>query len=100
MSDVLSTDTLVVNGQQVQLAGIRGRPVMLSGLKAWIQSNGGKLTCRAVGPKYQCLTATNKDVGMVVLANGAGEVDAGAPPQYRQIQTQAQMGHKGIWAQR
>ncbi len=100
VSDVLSTDTFVVNGQQVQLAGIRGRPVMLNGLKAWIQSNGGRLACRAVGSKYHCVTPTNKDVGMVVLANGAGEVDAGAPPAYRQVETQAQMSHKGIWAQR
>jgi len=100
VNEVLSTDTFTVNGQQVQIAGIRGRPVMLAGLKNWIAGNGGQLTCRPVGPKFRCATPNNKDVGLIVLANGAAELDAGAPPEYRQAQLQAQANHKGIWAQR
>lgn len=100
VNEVLSTDTFMVNGQQVQIAGIRGRVLMLAGLKNWIAGNGGQLNCRAVGAKYRCATANNKDVGLIVLANGAAEVDAGAPPEYRQAELQAQANHKGIWGQR
>lgn len=99
VNEVLSTDTFRVNGQSVQIAGIRGGAVMLAGLKNWIAGNGGQLNCRPVGPKYRCATSNNKDVGLVVLANGAAEVDAGAPPEYRQAQLQAQSSHKGIWGQ-
>jgi endonuclease YncB( thermonuclease family) len=72
---------------------------MLSGLKGWLSSNGNQLNCSAVGPRYRCVTPNGKDVAMVVLANGAAEVDAGAPPEYRNAQNQARMMHKGIWAQ-
>jgi len=100
VNEVLSTDTFRVSGQQVQIAGIRGRAMMLAGLKNWIAANGGQLSCRPVGPKYRCATPNNKDVGLIVLANGAAEVDAGAPPEYRQAELQAQANHKGIWGQR
>lgn len=96
---MLSTDTYLINGQQVQLAGIRGTALMLGGLKAWVKGNGGRFSCRAVGAKYRCITTdTGKDVGLIVLANGVAQVDAGAPPEYRQVEIEAQMKHKGMWA--
>jgi hypothetical protein len=97
VTEVLTTDTFVVAGQQIQLAGVRGRAMMLTGLRGWIANNGNQLNCRAVGPRYRCSTPNGKDVGQIVLANGAGEADANAPPEYRSAETQARLGHKGIW---
>jgi len=100
VSEVLSTDTFVVAGQQVQLAGVRGRAVLLTGLRGWLANNGNQLNCHAVGSRYRCSTPNGRDVGQIVLANGAGEVDANAPPEYRAAETQARLAHKGIWSGR
>ena len=84
----------------MQIAGVRGRPMMLAGLKGWLQNNGNQLNCRAVGPRYRCVTPNGKDVGLVVLENGAAEADANASAEYRAAVSRAQSLHKGIWAQR
>lgn len=84
-------------GQRVQIAGVRGGPTMVNGLKGWLNANGNALICRAAGARYRCLTPNGKDVGLVVLENGAGETDASASVEYRSAENQAKAAHKGIW---
>ena len=73
---------------------------MVGALQGWIVKNGSALSCRAIGARYRCSTSSGKDVGQVVLQNGAGEADADAPADYRAAEAQARSGRRGIWAQR
>lgn len=100
VSDVLSTDTMIVAGQRVQLAGLRGTPSLAAPFRRWLQGHGGQLSCRAVAGRYQCNTPNGLDVGRVLLLNGAAECDAGAPAEYQLAQQQARQARRGLWAQR
>ena len=100
VSDVLSTDTMIVAGQRVQLAGLRGTPSLAAPFRRWLQGHGGQLSCRAIAGRYQCTTANGLDVGRVLLLNGAAECDAGAPAEYQLAQQQARQARRGLWAQR
>src|SRR5579862_792412 len=53
---VLTTDTLSVGGQQVQLAGVEGvsGPVT-QGLSHYLQSQGNHLSCTPVGGRFRCV---------------------------------------------
>jgi endonuclease YncB( thermonuclease family) len=97
---VPSTDTLVVAGQRVQLAGVRGVSEMTQPLQRWIASTGNTVTCRPAGTRYRCTTANGSDVGQVVLQNGGGTAEPGAPANYRGAEMQARMARRGIWRQR
>ena len=100
VSDVLSTDTMIVAGQRVQLAGLRGTPSLAAPFRRWIQGHGGQLSCHALAGRYQCTTPNGLDVGRVLLLNGAAECDAGAPAEYQLAQQQARQARRGLWAQR
>ncbi len=100
VSEVQATDTFVVAGRRVQLAGVRGGSAMRDALQGWIVKNGSSLSCSAAGQRYRCSTANGKDVGQVVLQNGGGEADTDAPPDYRAAEAQARSARRGIWAQR
>lgn len=100
VSDVLSTDTMIVAGQRIQLAGLRGTPSLAAPFRRWLQGHGGQLSCRGVAGRYQCTTPNALDVGRVLLLNGAAECDAGAPAEYQMAQQQARQARRGLWAQR
>jgi endonuclease YncB( thermonuclease family) len=100
VSEVPSTDTLVVAGQRVTLAGVRGVSEMTQPLQRWIASSGNSVTCKPVGSHYRCTTANGSDVGQVVLQNGGGTATPDAPANYRGAEMQARMGRRGIWRQR
>jgi endonuclease YncB( thermonuclease family) len=100
VSEVPSTDTLVVGGQRVALAGVRGVSEMAPPLQRWIASTGNSVTCHPVASRYRCTTANGSDVAQVVLQNGGGTATPDAPANYRGAEMQARMGHRGIWRQR
>jgi endonuclease YncB( thermonuclease family) len=100
VSEVPSTDTLVVGGQRVALAGVRGVSEMAPPLQRWIASTGNSVTCHPVATRYRCTTANGSDVAQVVLQNGGGTATPDAPANYRGAEMQARMGHRGIWRQR
>lgn len=95
---VLTTDTLSVGGQQVQLAGVEGvsGPVT-QGLTRYLQSQGNHLTCTPLGGRFRCLTDAGKDVGLLVLLNGAGRASADAPREYHAAENQARANNQGVW---
>jgi endonuclease YncB( thermonuclease family) len=100
VSEVPSTDTLVIGGQRVTLVGVRGVSEMTQPLQRWIASTGNSVTCHPVGSHYRCNTANGSDIGQVVLQNGGGTATPDAPANYRGAEMQARMGHRGIWHQR
>jgi hypothetical protein len=95
---VLTTDTLSVGGQQVQLAGVEGvgGPVT-QGLSHYLQSQGNHLSCTPVGGRFRCVTDAGKDLGLLVLLNGAGRATADAPREYHAAENQARANNQGIW---
>jgi endonuclease YncB( thermonuclease family) len=97
---VTTTDTLVVAGRPVQLAGVSGvGGDAVAGLRHWLAGNGNQVTCQPAGARYTCVTAKGEDVGQVVVFNGAGKAAADASPAYRAAETQARAARKGLWAQ-
>lgn len=95
---VLTTDTLSVGGQQVQLVGVEGvsGPVT-QGLSRYLQSQGNHLTCTPVGGRFRCLTDAGKDLSLLVLLNGAGRATADAPREYHAAENQARANNQGVW---
>ena len=99
VDQVISTDTLVVAGRTVHLAGIRGtNGPIVDGLRRWFASQGNHLTCTAAGAHYISATPNGRDIGPVILGVGAGQAAEDAPPSYRSIEAQARAAGRGVWA--
>ena len=95
---MLTTDTLSVGGQQLQLAGVIGaNGPATQGLEGYLRSQGNHLSCTPVGVRFRCLTDAGKDVGLLVVANGVGRASADAPRDYQDAQNQARATGKGLW---
>lgn len=98
VDQVITTDTFVVAGTQIQLRGVIGEaapyPEMLS---QWLIANGNQMNCEPDGARYRCVTPGGADVGNVVIFNGAGKATADAPADYQSAQEQARVGMKGVW---
>lgn len=95
---VVTTDTLSVAGQTVQLAGVVGSGgASTAGLQHYLQAQGNHLSCQAVGARYRCLTDAGKDLGLLVLMNGAGRASSDAPAAYQEAEAQARAAGKGLW---
>jgi endonuclease YncB( thermonuclease family) len=91
--------TLVVSDQRVRLLGIDpGPPNYLTSFENWIRSQG-TLSCEpeAQTGRYQYFTANGVDVAEAAILNGAGRVGDGATPGYRERETEARQGHRGLW---
>ncbi|MBX3607302.1 MAG: hypothetical protein KF788_18625 [Piscinibacter sp.] len=101
VDSVVATDTLMVGGRRVRLAGLDGiTGPALPSMAQWLRSNGNQVTCTPQGARHRCLTATGKDVAQVVLLNGLGRATSDAPPLYQEAERQAKASAKGVWAPR
>lgn len=98
VDSVESTDTLIVAGQRVQLAGIRGEAALTQGLTRWLAGNGNQVNCEPIAARYVCKIPRGTDVGLIVLSNGAGRADAEASEEYKQAEGQARAQRRGVWA--
>jgi endonuclease YncB( thermonuclease family) len=95
---VVTTDTFVVNGQQIMLFGVVGEPTPYAeALAQWLVSNGNQMNCEPEGGRYRCTTPGGVDVAGVVIFNGAGKASADAPQEYQDAEAQARNGRKGVW---
>jgi endonuclease YncB( thermonuclease family) len=95
---VVTTDTFLVGGVQIQLVGVEGAPSPYTEMLAqWLTANGNQMTCEPEGMRYRCTTPGGVDVGGVVIFNGAGKASPDAPQEYQEAQAQAQAGMKGVW---
>jgi len=98
VGQVLSTDSFVVAGKRVRLAGIEGvGEPHASALANWLHSGNRTVSCTPEGRRYTCLTSDRIDLARLVLLNGAGRTSADAAPQYRQDEERARREGKGIW---
>jgi hypothetical protein len=101
VDDIPSTDVLIVSGQQVLLAGVRGvRGPQVASLRRWIAANGSHVTCQPIRRNYRCVTSSGKDIGLAVIYMGAGRARQGASQEYLQAQAQARAMRKGVWSRR
>jgi endonuclease YncB( thermonuclease family) len=91
--------TLVVADQRLRLSGIDPGPQdVLAPFESWLRSQGA-LTCEldAQTGRYHCFTSGGIDVAQAAILNGAGRVGDGATPAYRDSETQARQGRRGLW---
>jgi len=100
VDDVVSTDTLIIQGERVQLAGVRGDTREAQALKRWLSKIGGPVTCLPVGERYRCSTANHMDIGQVLIRHGAAQVGPGASTEYQMAEIAARREHQGIWTAR
>jgi endonuclease YncB( thermonuclease family) len=93
--------TLVVNDQRIRLSGIDPGPQeVLAPFENWLRGQGA-LGCEpdALTGRYHCFTGGGVDVAQAAILNGAGRVGDGATPAYRDSETAARQGRRGLWAQ-
>ena len=96
---VISTATLVVDGQKIQLYGIRGeRGAYAAQLRALIESQGGAVDCRRQGTAYVCTLPGGLDIARAALFNGAATPAATASADYQTQAAAARAAGRGLWA--
>lgn len=100
-AQVLSTGILMVNGQRVTLAYIRGTEgAQARGLAAFIASRGGTVNCEplAASTTMLCRSADGIDLAEAALFNGGAWALDGAPESYRVSERAAREARRGVWA--
>jgi endonuclease YncB( thermonuclease family) len=93
--------TLVVADQRIRLSGIDPGPSeVLAPFESWLRGQG-ELLCEpdAQTGRYHCFTSGGVDVAQAAILNGAGRVGDGATTEYRNSETQARQGNRGLWRQ-
>jgi endonuclease YncB( thermonuclease family) len=91
--------TLVVADQRIRLSGIDPGPsTVLAPFENWVRAQGA-LQCEpdAQTGRYRCFTANGVDVAEAAILNGAGRVGDGATSGYRERETEARQGKRGLW---
>jgi endonuclease YncB( thermonuclease family) len=99
VTKVPNAATLVVADQRLRLSGIDPGPQeVLAPFESWVRSQGA-LTCEpdAQTGRYHCFTSGGIDVAEAAILNGAGRVGDGATPAYRESETAARQGRRGLW---
>ncbi len=97
---VVDTGTLFVGGQTLHLSGVlpETHPAFVDGLKSYITSQGGRVSCVAAGVAgYTCRTGIGFDIGQAAIFNGAARAAPDAPYHYKEAEQQARTARKGIW---
>jgi endonuclease YncB( thermonuclease family) len=91
--------TLVVKDQRLRLSGIDPGPQeVLAPFESWLRGQGD-LVCEpdARTGRYHCFTSGGVDIAEAAILNGAGRVGDGATPAYRESETAARQGRRGLW---
>jgi endonuclease YncB( thermonuclease family) len=92
---------LIVGDQRVRLSGIDPGPAEVLGpFEKWVEAQGD-IACEpdAQTGRYRCKTGAGVDVAEAAILNGTGRVGDGANPEYRDSETAARQGRRGLWAQ-
>jgi hypothetical protein len=96
---VLTTASLVVDGQRIGLYGVKGMGGSYARqLRALIDSRGGILTCTRRDALYVCSLPGNLDIARAALYNGAAHPADDASPDYREQADAARLARRGVWA--
>jgi hypothetical protein len=95
---VVNTGTLIVNGQRVQLFGLRGEGgAYAEQMRAQLDSQGGLVTCHRQDTQYICALPGGVDLGRMVLYNGAARPAPNASVDYQQQTAAARAAGRGVW---
>jgi endonuclease YncB( thermonuclease family) len=98
VAQVVDTGNLVVNGQPVQLAGVKGEGgVYAAQLQSMINSQGAQVQCSLQGAGYVCMLGNGLDIARTALWNGGADVASDASDDYRAQAAAARAARKGIW---
>src|SRR5208337_1473559 len=91
---------LVIDGQQIRLAGIEGEGGDYARqLRLLIEAKGRTLDCELTGSAYVCRLPNGMDIARTALFNGGARIAADASDDYRQQAEAARKAHRGIWHQ-
>lgn len=95
---VINTGMLLIDGQNVELSGVRGETgVYVSHLQGMIDTKGSTVTCEQQQRGYLCKLPGGLDVARAALFNGAAEAADDASEDYRQQSDAAKAAHRGVW---
>jgi endonuclease YncB( thermonuclease family) len=97
VDQVIDTGTLKIQGETVELAGIKGLgSPYRDQLAKFIEEQGSQIRCEPISERYICFVS-NVDLGLAALTNGAARPAADATPQYRQAADEARRNRRGIF---
>jgi endonuclease YncB( thermonuclease family) len=97
---VIDTAKLKAGDTTVTLFGIEGQTgEAAQSLQSFLSSTNDHLTCQAqTANDFVCLLPDGTDVAQAALVNGAARALPDAPEAYREQESLAQAGRRGIWA--
>jgi endonuclease YncB( thermonuclease family) len=97
VEQVIDTATLQIEGETIELAGIKGLgSPYRDQLAKFIEEQGSQIRCEPIDERYVCFVK-NVDLGLAALTNGATRPDADATSQYRQAADEARRNRRGIF---
>ncbi len=97
VDQVIDTGTLKIQGETIELAGIKGLgSPYRDQLAKFIEEQGSQIRCEPISERYVCFVS-NVDLGLAALTNGAARPAADATPQYRQAADDARRNRRGIF---
>jgi endonuclease YncB( thermonuclease family) len=97
LDSAIDTGTLKIQGETIELAGIKGLgSPYRDQLAKFIQEQGSQIRCEPISERYVCFVS-NVDLGLAALTNGAARPAADATPQYRQAADEARRNRRGIF---
>jgi endonuclease YncB( thermonuclease family) len=97
VDQVIDTGTLKIQGETIELAGIKGLgSPYRDQLAKFIEEQGSQIRCEPISERYVCFVS-NVDLGLAALTNGAARPAADATPQYRQAADEARRNRRGIF---
>ena len=95
---VVNTGSLIVNGQKIQLYGVRGEGGPYADLmRAQLASQGDLVACHRVDIQYICTLPGGVDIGRMALYNGVARPAPNAPVDYQQQTAAARAAGRGVW---
>lgn len=97
VEQVIDTATLKIQGETIELAGVKGLgSPYRDQLAKFIEEQGAQIRCEPLDERYVCFVK-NVDLGLAALTNGAARPAADATPQYRQAADEARRNRRGIF---
>mgnify|MGYP000527662461 CR=1 FL=1 len=97
VEQVIDTATLQIQGETIELAGIKGLgSPYRDQLAKFIEEQGSQIRCEPIDERYVCFVK-NVDLGLAALTNGAARPGADATPQYQQAADEARRNRRGIF---
>jgi endonuclease YncB( thermonuclease family) len=97
VEQVIDTGTLKIQGETIELAGVKGLgSPYRDQLAKFIEEQGSQIRCEPIDIRYVCFVK-NIDLGLAALTNGAARPAADATPQYQQASDEARRNRRGIF---